>query len=115
MMFDSKRMQIMTSGLDALATQQKTILHNLSNLETPGYKAKRVVFEDILRDKQGRYQVRHRVETSEDTARRPDGNNVDTDAESLRLFENYTQQQYLFQKISGQFNNYRYVLKSGPK
>lgn len=115
MIFDSKQLQIMSSGLNALATQQKTILHNLANLETPGYKAKRVVFQDILKDEQGRYQVRHRVEATEDTVRRPDGNNVDTDAESLRLFENYTQQQYLYQKISGQINNYRYVLKSGPK
>ncbi len=115
MLFDNKQMQIMTSGLDALSTRQRMILHNLSNLETMGYKTKDVVFEDVFKNARGRYEVRHKVVTQENTTLRADGNNVDADVESMKLYENYVQQQYLYQKISGQISNYRYVLKAGPK
>ena len=46
---------------------------------------------------------------------RPDGNNVDADAESMKLYQNYVRQLYLYQKISGQFTNLRYVLNQAAK
>ena len=33
----------------------------------------------------------------------------------MALYQNYVQQLYLYQKISGQFTNLRYVLNQGPK
>lgn len=35
--------------LDGLVTRSKVILHNLANQNTPGYKAYRVRFEELLR------------------------------------------------------------------
>ena len=46
---------------------------------------------------------------------RPDGNNVDSDVESLKLYENYVQTLYLYQKISGQFTNMNYILAQSAK
>ena len=44
MFFDSKQFQVMTGSLQALSMQQQMILHNLANVETPGYKSKSVSF-----------------------------------------------------------------------
>ena len=40
---------------------------------------------------------------------------MDADTESMKLYQNYVQQLALYQKISGQFTNLRYVLNQGPK
>ena len=113
MLFNSKSLGMMRSSLQGLSIQQEVILHNLSNLDTPGYKARYVSFEDTLKGMGDRYDLKAHVITDEATSIRPDGNNVDAD--SLKLYQNYVQQLALYQKISGQFTNLRYVLNQGPK
>ena len=117
MLFDSKSFGIMKSSLDGLAIQQQAILHNLANLETPGYKAKSVTFQDVLAGEEtgGAYDLKAYITTDDTTSIRPDGNNVDSDTESLKLYQNYVQQLYLYQKISGQFTNLRYVLNQSTR
>ena len=119
MLFNSKSLGMMRASLQGLSVQQEVILHNLANLDTPGYKAKYVSFEDTLRGTEagmkGQYDLKAHVLTDEATEIRPDGNNVDSDTQSMALYQNYVQQLYLYQKISGQFTNLRYVLNQGPK
>ena len=115
MLFDSKSFGVMRAGLNGLAVQQQTILHNLANLETPGYKAKIATFEDVMKGAKDRYAFKARVYTDDATSIRPDGNNVDADSQSMQLYQNYVQQLYLYQKISGQFTNLRYVLNQSAK
>lgn len=119
MLFDTGAIGMMRSSLEGLSIQQQVILHNLANLDTPGYKAKYVSFEDTLRGtqagKQGSYNLKAHVMTDEATEIRPDGNNVDSDTQSLALYQNYVQQLALYQKISGQFTNLRYVLNQAAK
>lgn len=115
MLFNSKSLGMMRSSLQGLSIQQEVILHNLSNLDTPGYKARYVSFEDTLKGMGDRYDLKAHVITDEATSIRPDGNNVDGDTQSMALYQNYVQQLYLYQKISGQFTNLRYVLNQGPK
>ena len=120
MYYDSLQFKAMQGSLNALSLQQKTILHNLANYETPGYKTKTVTFDDTLRkargnNQQGRYNFQAVVTTDEQTSLRLDGNNVDSDAESLKLYENYVQTLYLYQKIGAQFSNIRYVLNNAAK
>lgn len=115
MFFDSKSFAVMRGGLEGLALQQQTILHNLANLDTPGYKAKSVSFDNVLKDSKNRYDLKAYVYTDDATSIRPDGNNVDADTESLKLYQNYVQQLYLYQKISGQFSNLRYVMNQSAK
>ena len=115
MLFNSKSLGMMRASLQGLSVQQEVILHNLANLDTPGYKAKYVSFEDTLKGAGDRYDLKAHIVTDEATSIRPDGNNVDADTESLKLYQNYVQQLALYQKISGQFTNLRYVLNQGPK
>ena len=115
MLFDSKSFGLMRSSLNGLSVQQEVILHNLANLETPGYKAKSVSFEDVLKGVGDKYDMKAHVITDDTTSIRPDGNNVDADTESLKLYQNYVQQLYLYQKISGQCSNFRYVLNQSAK
>ncbi len=42
-------MQPLVKGLDAYAARQKAIASNIANSETPGYRARRVEFENELR------------------------------------------------------------------
>lgn len=121
MFFDTVQFKAMTSSLRALSIQQQVSLQNLANYETPHYKAKYVTFEDVLKgvgrkeNGAGRYQFAANVYTDNGTEVRPDGNNVDSDAESARLFQSYLQSLYLQQKISGEISNLRYVLTNGPR
>lgn len=115
MLFDSKSLGVLRGSLNGLALQQRAILHNLANLETPGYKAKNVTFEDTLKGAGGRYDLKAHILTDDATSIRPDGNNVDADAESMKLYQNYVQQLYVYQKIGGQFTNLRYVLNQSAK
>ena len=112
MFYDSLAFQAMRSSLNGLAIEQNIILHNLANYETPGYKAKSV---KSRKDGSGRYDFKATVFEQEDTTMRPDGNNVDSDVESLKLYENYVQTLYLYQKISGQFTNMNYILEQSAK
>ena len=120
MIFDSKKMQVMQSGLSALSTQQQVILHNLANYETPNYKAQNVVFSDVMKSaaqKGGasKYQVNTKLVEETGTNVRVDGNNVDADVESMKLYQNYVQSLYIYEKINTEITNYRYVLKQMPK
>lgn len=118
-MFTSKEFRAMESSLDALWLKQKVISQNIANYETPGYKAKAVSFDDVLKNvkgnKDGSYKFRALVSTDTQTEARPDGNNVNMDKESLELYQTYLQSAYLSQKISGQFANMRYVLSQMSK
>ena len=116
MFFQRDSFRVMESGLNAAWLQQQIHNQNLSNVETPGYKAKNATFEEVFaaaRDGGRRYQAT--VFTRDDLTMRPDGNNVDADAESMKLYQNYVRQLYLYQKISGQFTNLRYVLNQAAK
>lgn len=115
MFLDSKQFAAMESSLDALSIQQKMILHNIANVETPGYKTKSVTFEDALQGASDKYDFKAKIVTEDNTSMRTDGNNVDTDTESMKLYQNYIQQLYLYQKMSGQFSNLQYVLNQSAK
>ena len=119
MLFNTGAIGMMRGSLEGLNIQQQVILHNLANLDTPGYKAKYVSFEDTLKNteagRRGSYNLKAHIVTDEVTEIRPDGNNVDSDTQSLALYQNYVQQLALYQKISSQFTNLRYVLNQAAK
>ena len=63
----------------------------------------------------GSYRFQATIHTNDAVELRPDGNNVDSDVESMKLYENYVRTQYLYTKISGQFANMNYVLDQTAK
>lgn len=115
MLFDGLEFKAMQSSLDALWLKQKVISNNLANIETPGFKASKVSFEDVLenaRNEKGaeRYSFQAQITQDETTSARPDGNNVSVDKEQLELYQTYLQSVYLYEKIGGQMTDMQYVL-----
>ena len=49
MLFNTRSLGLMRGSLQGLSLQQEVILHNLANVDTPGYNAKYASFEDVLR------------------------------------------------------------------
>jgi flagellar basal-body rod protein FlgB len=85
----------LSKTLDAASTRQRTIANNIANVETPGYKRRYVQFEEQLKaalQEGGKDNVRRamsRLTPSEQTDAtspgKPDGNNVNIDAEIADL------------------------------
>jgi flagellar basal-body rod protein FlgB len=83
------------AALDCASTQHRVSANNLANIETPGYRAKRVTFEDRLAravraEQAGRPGALASVQpelsgTGDKTG--PDGNNVSIEGEMLVLGE----------------------------
>lgn len=118
MFWNDGTISMLQSSIDALNMQQKVILHNLANADTPGFKAKSVEFQDILantrRGQDGSYHLYATV-YEDNNPMRPDENTVDTDKESLELYENYVQQLAIYNKMGDQFSNMRYVFNQFTK
>jgi flagellar basal-body rod protein FlgB len=95
-------------ALDGAAAGHRVSANNLANLETPGYTARRVSFEDALRaavraEHRGRRsgaieQVRPSLMPTGDPVG-PDGNNVSIEAEMLALGEASVRYQALTRMI----------------
>ncbi|GMA88894.1 hypothetical protein GCM10025868_41440 [Angustibacter aerolatus] len=87
-MFDDVSSVALTSALRGLASRQRAIANNISNIETPGFHATRVTFEDSLREAVGSgdsgavADVAPSSRTSLEPTRQ-DGNNVNLDTETL--------------------------------
>ena len=116
-MFNTLSFRAMESSLDALWMKQNVIAHNLANYETAGYKAKNVSFQNVLesaasaeRGTRRRYDFKATVTAQTGTSERPDGNNVDFDRENIELMNTYYQTLALYQKVSGQISDMRYVI-----
>jgi len=113
--------------LDVSWAKQKIALDNIANVDTPGYKAKYVLFEDELRKKLSRFEGKERVKNSEIRATirdsrmrvtqrdeesiRADGNNVNLDVEELEIVRNNYQYQYALRQISDQFSRLRVAIE----
>lgn len=90
------------NGLDA---RQQAISGNVANLETPGYRAREVNFEDSLRaalDDGEPTAMSVSVKESL-AATRMNGNNVNIDFELLAEQENNLRQQLVVQALNGKY------------
>ncbi|MFP4460077.1 MAG: flagellar basal body rod protein FlgB [Candidatus Zixiibacteriota bacterium] len=56
-MFERLGVNLVQQSLDAQTKRQKTIAENIANINTPGYTAKRVRFEEILNKKRNRARL----------------------------------------------------------
>jgi flagellar basal-body rod protein FlgB len=125
--------------LDATWDRTSIIADNISNKDTPGYKAKKLEFENILRNKINKpeetlYALKLRarvfpqpkqsiesivnsvkpvVHTDPSTQMRVDGNNVDEDHENLELVRAKLQYDFLARKITDEYNLLKYAISEG--
>ncbi|WP_067199930.1 flagellar basal body rod protein FlgB [Microbacterium sp. XT11] len=102
-MLDSVTATALVSALDGLALRQRSIAENIANVNTPGYHAKRVRFEDALRAAvaDGTGVVEPTVHRSLEPTRL-NGNNVNLDTETLSNIDTVLRFQFASQAIGGQ-------------
>lgn len=96
-------------------TKQETLLDNIVNADTPGYKAKYVTFEEALRDNLRRAQVgetpvstmrgvlkaaQPTVRTAEDESFRMDENGVNVAEQQMELVRNAYQLQHVYNALN---------------
>ena len=115
----------MTSkSLDFLWAKQLTIAHNLSNVDTPGYKSKYVTFEDeyqnrlkLARATGNASRTRSIIENSfytineTESSARLDDNNVNADSEEVEMARAQLQYQYVLNAMNSDFSRLRGVIK----
>jgi flagellar basal-body rod protein FlgB len=116
-LFD-KAIDRLTTGLEYTSRRHEVLTRNVANLETPGYKALDVTFDDFL--KPARIAAgdvpqptiggtgmpgdpRAQVVYASDGAPRQDGNDVNLDRQMARLAENTLYNHTLVQLLASRF------------
>ncbi len=107
-MFDSVSSVAMKSALDALALRSRVIADNIANVNTPGFLAGRVSFEDALAKAvaNGTGTVSARVDRSLEPTR-TNGNNVNLDTETLLHIGTNLRYEVATRAISGHYEAIR--------
>jgi len=115
---------ILEKALDAAWLRNEVISNNIANVDTPGYKRKTVKFEEFLNNElknskisKGQTKLQSPdivVATDYSTlSYRSDGNNVDIENEMAELAANTLRYNVLVQKMNGDFQNLRRVIRGG--
>jgi len=103
----------LSSALDGLALRQRTIADNIANVNTPGYHAKRVVFEAALAQSVAAGNGRVVAETTRSLEPTLiNGNNVNLDTETLSNIDTVLRYQFASQAAGNEFSAMRAALKS---
>ena len=112
-MFESVTSVATESALDALSLRQRTIANNIANVNTPGYTAKRLQFEEALADSISRGDgfTAATVERSLEPTKL-DGNNVNLDTETLSNIDTVLRYQFAARAVEGTFTNVRTALRT---
>lgn len=111
-MFDSVTFKALNSALDGLAARQRAVANNIANVNTPGYRAQRVSFEDALAASVAHGNGSVAATTAESLEpTRPNGSNVNLDTETLSNIDTVLRYQFASTAIDGQFSSIRTALK----
>ncbi|ARC55696.1 Flagellar basal body rod protein FlgB [Frondihabitans sp. 762G35] len=112
-MLESVTSKALESALDGLSMRQKAIANNIANINTPGYTAERVSFEDALAASvdAGNGSAAPSMSRSMEPTRE-DGNNVNLDTETLSNTTTVLQYQFATQAENNVLTSVRAVLKN---
>jgi flagellar basal-body rod protein FlgB len=93
------------TALRGLTQRQKVIANNIANVETPGFVAQKVSFEDSLRAAvtMGSPQAANVAVTSSDHYANVNGNNVQLDDETVSLVDTGLQYQLMVEAMNAKF------------
>lgn len=112
-MLDSVSFVAISSALDGLALRQRVIADNVANIQTPGFLAGKVSFEESLAAAVADGTGAVRPGTSRSLApTRQDGNNVNLDTETLLNIETNLRYQVATQAANGAFSSMRTAMRS---
>ena len=119
MLFQDSTFRTLEASKNTAWLRSQVHAHNIANFETPRFKAKRVVFGEVLsreRGPDGERSARLQAQVIRDTTTtiRPDGNNVELDSESLNLYRTYVHHAMLLDRLSGRINMIQYVANNAP-
>jgi flagellar basal-body rod protein FlgB len=124
---------LLQKGLEASWLRNAVLRNNIANAETPNFKTSDVEFESVLaRSLEGgsfagkRTNVKHieigaarlssvtpRVVENDDTSMRMDGNNVDAEAENVKLAQNTIQYNTLIYKLNSELSRIKMAVREG--
>lgn len=110
--------RISEKALEAASIRQRVLAHNIANVGTAGFKRSRVDFEAQLAQALAGGnpdEVQPAVVEELDSIGRPDGNNVDIEAESVKMAENQIWYSALTRQISDHFARLRMVIHDGRR
>jgi flagellar basal-body rod protein FlgB len=111
------------AAMSGLAARQRAIANNVANVDTPGFRASEVRFEDVLNSAAGKAQSGQPVNQAAlnaaarattlvgGTTSRADGNNVDVDQQMEMLSEANLNYSALTQVMSTRLGILRGVIK----
>jgi len=132
----NRTLSILEKALDGASLRQKVIANNLANVDTPGYKAMEVTFEEQLARACRTNRVGEQLRTShprhlqinseenggepritvlEGSVIRNDRNNVDIDREMARLAKNTIYYDTVAQIMNNEFRLLRMAISEGRR
>ncbi len=105
-MFDDVTSVTLATALSALSKRERVSADNIANIETPGYTAKRVSFEESLRAAIGAGDPAATAVTTSASAdpAGTNGNNVSLDEEIVSDTKSQMQYQLLSTAVSARFD-----------
>lgn len=112
-MLDSVTSLALRSALDGLALRQRVTANNIANINTPGFHARRVTFEDSLARSVSMRQgsVQATTETSLEPTRL-NGSNVNLDLETLSNIDTVLRFQFAARAVEGPFTSIRTAMRT---
>lgn len=129
--------QVLEKAMNASSLQHQVTSNNIANVNTPGFKASEVVFQNkldrVLNAREAEYMplavthqnhipieehmtldmIRPEIITRNETAMRNDDNNVDIDSEMAKMAENTAYYTSLAQITSNKISGLRSVITDG--
>lgn len=113
-MFDDVSSSALRVAVTGLSARQNAIADNIANIETPGYKARKVKFEDALRGAVEHGKSPAEVAPSTLTSLEPtrlNGSNVNLDEETLSHIDTTMRYQLTLRALDSKYGMLRDAIK----
>ena len=113
-MFDDRSSSALRVAVSGLAARQTAIANNISNIETPGYRARKVKFEEELKGAMDSGESASGVTPSVMTSLEPtklNGNNVNLDEETLSHIDTTMRYNLAIRALDGKYGLLREAIK----
>lgn len=127
-MFKSINLNLLQKSLDGLWMRQQSVMNNITNYSTPGYKSSYVDFEAALRSSLNNYDGKNISQSiadihdseivvgrNEELSLRQDGNNVDIEKENIELARSQLNYYYNVSQLNSYFKKLNMVIWEGKK